>query len=64
MAFIPDELLTGIEVANRLRVTPVTVRAWRSLGVIKGIRLGRGSYRYEWSDVVRSLKRASVKATA
>ena len=35
-----DQLLTVLEVATQLRITPKTVRRWLRAGKLRGVRLG------------------------
>jgi excisionase family DNA binding protein len=46
------DLLTSIEVARRLGVTPVTVRRWVASGALPAVRLGPGPLARMRVDVV------------
>jgi excisionase family DNA binding protein len=52
------ELLTVSEVAERLRVTPLTIRRWLKSGDLVGIQLGdRAGWRISQDDLNNFLKR-------
>ena len=47
-----DEYLTVAEVAERLKVTPLTVRRWLNSGQLVGVQLGdRAGWRIAESDL-------------
>lgn len=49
-----DEFLTVQEVADRLKVTPLTVRRWLNKGELVGIQLGdRAGWRITEDDLRR-----------
>ncbi len=50
------DLLTVRAVADRLRLTPDTVRVWISKGRLRALRLPSGRLRIEASDVERLLR--------
>ena len=51
-AYISDSLLTDRELANYLRLKPITLRIWRSARRgLPYIRVGRRNIRYRFSDV-------------
>jgi excisionase family DNA binding protein len=52
-----DESLTVPEVAERLKISPLTVRQWLREGKLKGVRLGgpRAGWRIPASEVDRLL---------
>jgi excisionase family DNA binding protein len=52
-----DDLLTAVELADRLRVKPETVLAWHRSGRIPSIRLSHKVLRFNLADVVAALKR-------
>jgi excisionase family DNA binding protein len=47
----PDDLLTTREVADRARVSTVTVTRWMHDGRLTGIKVGPRTFRYRRSDV-------------
>ncbi len=53
-----DLLLTKHEVADRLRVEPRTIDAWRLEGRISGVQLGPKVIRYRASEVERFIEDA------
>jgi excisionase family DNA binding protein len=50
------ELLTIGQVASRLHLRPRTVQAWVRLGRIPALRLTAKVVRFNWTDVVESLR--------
>jgi excisionase family DNA binding protein len=52
-----EEVLTVAEVAKRLRIHPVTLRAWLKAGKVRGVRMGgtRAGWRIPASEVTRVL---------
>jgi excisionase family DNA binding protein len=63
LAVVPrpnDELLTVSQVAERLQVTPQTIRNWIDGGVLSAARIGRG-FRIRREDVDELLARASAQ---
>jgi excisionase family DNA binding protein len=56
-----NSLLTVIEIAQRLRVSPSTVARWARSGRIPQIKLSRNVRRFDWNAVFRALKRNSDK---
>lgn len=46
-----DELLTTAEVAERLRVSQVTVARWVKKGQLDAVRLPGGTLRFKESDI-------------
>jgi excisionase family DNA binding protein len=50
----PNAVYTLQEVANALRVTPLTVRRWIKEGYLHGTRPGRG-FRFLGSEILRAL---------
>jgi excisionase family DNA binding protein len=62
MVMTAERLLTVDEVAERLRVTPETVRVWLRQGELAGISLGRrAGYRIEEAELQRFLDRRRGK---
>lgn len=53
------DLLTPVQAAERLRVTPRTVNRWAAEGRLPAVRVGRG-----WRFPAEQLVRASAPATA
>lgn len=53
------ELLTVRELAERLRVSPDTVRAWARRGAIPSIRLSRKATRFDLRAVLAALEAKS-----
>ncbi len=51
-----DEILTIDEIAARLKVSPWTIRAWRSMGYIPYFKL-RGVIRFRMSEIEKWLRR-------
>jgi len=51
-----DELLTGKELAERLRLRPVTIAAWTKAGRIPSVRVGRKVIRYDFMRVREALE--------
>ena len=49
--------LTAVELAQRLRVQPQTIRGWVRQGRIPVIRLSAKALRFDWGDVMAALKR-------
>ena len=56
------ELLTPEELADRLKISTATVTNWRRTGVIPFIRINSTTYRYEFSEVLQSLRTRSAAA--
>ena len=52
-----SELLTKYELANRLRVSAVTVRRWAYAGVIPEVFISERMRRYDPDAVVEALKK-------
>lgn len=50
------ELLTVVELAEKLRIRPATVRLWAREGVIPAIKINSKITRYVYEDVVQSLE--------
>jgi excisionase family DNA binding protein len=50
-----DDLLTKIEVAARMKVTPRTVDSWMKKKIIPFRKIGR-AVRFDWSEVLDYLK--------
>jgi excisionase family DNA binding protein len=59
-----NRLLTVPEVAERLRVTPETVRRWLRSGRIQGVALGsdRAGWRIQESEVTRIIEAGKAAA--
>ncbi len=55
------ELLTGRELAKRLRVAPATIRWWARRGEIPVVRLTRKTLRYRAEAVLAALATTSAK---
>ena len=57
VAAMAEELLTVEDVAERLKLTPYTIREWLKAGRMRGIRLGsrRAGWRIPLSEVDRFL---------
>ena len=51
-----DEILTVDEIAARLKVSPWTIRAWRSMGYIPCFKL-RGVIRFRMSEIEKWLRK-------
>jgi excisionase family DNA binding protein len=57
-----DDLLTAVELANRLNIKPDTIRAWTRAGKIPARRLSYKVVRYNLPIVVQALEsKASPK---
>ena len=55
-----ERMLTPEEVAERLAVTPNTVRGWLRDGTLKGVKLGKRVWRIEEGEVKSHLLRENV----
>jgi excisionase family DNA binding protein len=55
-----DRMLTPEEVAERLAVTPNTVRGWLRDGTLKGVKLGKRVWRIEEGEVKSHLCRENA----
>lgn len=61
---MPDLLLIG-EVAELLRVSPLTLKRWEKAGKIKSIRVNsRGDRRYKKDHIIAKLKEFGYKFDA
>ena len=49
-------LLTTVELARRLQVTPETILRWTRDGYIPCIRVRSKTIRYQWSAVLKALR--------
>ena len=49
-------LLTPQELAERLRVTPSTITSWRRRGTIPFIKVNSTVYRFDYAEVVSTLR--------
>jgi len=56
------ELLTLDELAQRLKLHPVTVRGLKRRGVIPSIRIGHRTLRFEYAAVLDALRQAGDPA--
>lgn len=54
------ELLTAEQLAERLKISPHTVRAWSSEGRIPTIWLSRTVRRFDFADVLGTLRESSA----
>lgn len=50
-----EPLMTTLELAKRLRVTPRTITLWAQLEKIPCIRISAKEYRYKWSQIAKAL---------
>ena len=57
-----DHLLTLDELAERLKLHPVTVRGLKRRGVIPALRLGHRTLRFEYDKVLDALRQAGDPA--
>lgn len=57
-----DDLLTLNELAQRLKMHPVTVRGLKRRGVIPSLKLGHRTLRFEYDKVLDALRRAGDPA--
>jgi excisionase family DNA binding protein len=60
MVMTEERLLTVDQVADRLQVTPATVRDWLRAGKIRGMRIGatRAGWRVRESEIQRFIEAA------
>lgn len=49
-------IVTGVELATILSVTPETVRKWRRAGVIPAITINRTTIRFDVQEVLATLR--------
>lgn len=56
-------LLTRIQLANRLNVSPFTIRNWTLSGLIPVVRLGYRTIRYDWDAVRRAMNIPDTDST-
>jgi excisionase family DNA binding protein len=57
---LPDDMLTINEVADFLRVHPVTIRRWEKQNRLKSCRIGpKGSIRFRKKDISAFIDRSS-----
>jgi len=59
-----EELLTLVEISQRLRLHPDTTRGLYRRGKIPGIKIGHRTLRFDYSQVVEALRRANDPAVA
>lgn len=61
-----NKLLTETEAAQRLGVSPITLRVWRHTGrgTIPFVRLGKRSIRYRAEDIERFIEASRVDPAA
>lgn len=59
-----DGLLTITELAEKLRLHPVTVRGLKRRGVIPSLRIGHRTLRFEYQAVLDALRKAGDPAAA
>lgn len=57
------EWLTAQELADRLRVSPETIREWSRRGVIPRLWLSAKVIRYDLSEVLSAISQSSSSAT-
>lgn len=57
MELITNELITANELATRLRVSQEMVKGWARKGKIPIYRLGHKTLRFDYVDVLASLKK-------
>ena len=57
-----SELLTAEQVADRLHLKPLTVRQWARRGRIPSIKISHKVTRFDWEQVVATLKRRAETA--
>lgn len=57
-----EKMLTPEEVAERLAVTPNTVRGWLRVGTLKGVKLGKRVWRISEASVNAHLCREKIAA--
>lgn len=60
----PENLLTTREAAARLRISRETLLDWRVRGLIRGLRLPSGDYRWRAEDVDGCLQPAEPDGAA
>ena len=53
------ELLDAVEMAERLRIRPDTLRLWGRTGVIPRVRINDKIVRYDAVEVIEHLRRSS-----
>jgi hypothetical protein len=58
-----DGLLNKAEVAKKLRISPRTLDAWMSAGLVPYLKLGhgrRGTVRFQYRGVLEALRRYQI----
>jgi len=58
------DLLTGEELAARLRVRPSTVRTWARAGRIPTLRIGAKVIRFDFAEVCEMLRHEATRSQA
>ena len=58
-----NELLTKVEASKALRVSTKTVSAWRKKGILNGVQLPNGHWRYFRKNIEELLNRIEGKKT-
>lgn len=56
-----EELLTNVELAEKLKVSSTTITEWRRSGIIPHIKIG-GTYRYSWKAVFTKLQSDQLRS--
>jgi len=54
-------LLTALQLAAALQVSPRSIAYWKAAGIIPAVKVGHHLVRYSLDDVLDSLKRRSRK---
>ena len=62
MTWMPERLLSPVEVARMFRVSPKTVTRWADAGDVNSLRTAGGHRRFRHSDVLEMLRNGRTAA--